>query len=319
MVLGSVCMRNVSTSVSSNLRVGPSARNLLMLYGLEANVVPATGAKNVLLKSDLLKYINQNNLKPRPLNQLMEESLVEPPVQVGERVEFASRKASGAMYMDLEVNSMRKTIAKRLTLSKTTIPHAYMTSSCNVDSLQKLRSSLKKEGHKVSLNDMLIKTIAASIRKVPQVNGIWDEKTYSMKLINNIDISIAVATESGLITPIIKSADVLSVVQVNELVKQLAEKARTGMLKPEEFQGGTFTVSNLGMFGITNFSAVINPPQAAILAIGGIKVGLNQDHLPTQAIDLTLSYDSRCISQDTAAEFMIALKEITDNPTMGIV
>lgn len=296
--------------------MGPSVRNLLMLYGLEANVVPASGARNVLLKSDLLNYINHNNLKPRTLNQLLGEP--SSPVQGKDRAKVAA-KPLGAKYLDLEVNGMRKTIAKRLTLSKTTIPHAYMTSSCCVENLQKLRSSLKKEGHKVSLNDMLIKTIAASLRKVPQINGIWDEKNNTMKLISNIDISIAVATESGLITPIIKNADVLSVVEVNESVKQLAEKARAGKLQPDEFQGGTFTVSNLGMFGITNFSAVINPPQAAILAIGGIKVSVNENHQPTQTIDLTLSYDSRCISQESAARFMTNLSEIVGNPTMGIV
>ncbi|XP_074593140.1 pyruvate dehydrogenase protein X component, mitochondrial-like [Brevipalpus obovatus] len=319
------------SSVPSHVRIGPSVRNLLALYGLEATVVPASGPKNVLLKTDLLKYIDQKCLKPLGMDKLLQSasthdrqssSVSSKPQQQQQPQpvsQLTSRQTRGTKFFDVEVTGMRRTIAKRLTSSKTNIPHAYMTSTCCVDSLQRLRSTMKQEGQSVSLNDMIIKTTAVSLRKVSQVNGIWDESRSCMQIHPTVDISIAVATDSGLITPIIKSADILSVVEINQRVKDLAERARMNKLKPEEFQGGSFSISNLGMFGISHFTAVINPPQAAILAVGGIKVAVSVDEKPTQAIDLTLSFDSRCIDEETAAKFMSCLAEIISNPTMGVV
>ena len=160
---------------------------------------------------------------------------------------------------------MRKVIASRLTESKATVPHAYASIDCKLDNLLELRKQINATGAgtKVSVNDLVIKASALALRDVPSVNQNAEASREG-----NVDISVAVATPSGLITPIVKDADALSVSEINGCVKDLAARAFENKLKPEEFMGGSFTISNLGMFGISQFSAVINPPQAAILAVG---------------------------------------------------
>lgn len=197
--------------------------------------------------------------------------------------------APGATYVDIPLTNIRQTIAKRLLQSKTTVPHYYLTIDVEVDKLIKLRTKLNKKieksGQKVSINDFIIKATAQALLKVPEANSAWMEsfirqvgELSSNKLIisnhkyffqyTNADISVAVSTPTGLITPIVFGANNKGVVQINKEVKELATKARENKLKPQEFQGGTFSISNLGMFGIDQFCAIINPPQSCILAVG---------------------------------------------------
>ncbi len=176
----------------------------------------------------------------------------------------------GAAFVDIPVSGVRGVIAKRLLESKTTVPHYYLTVHCNVDKILKLRArfnkELEKEGAKISVNDFVIKAAATACKKVPEANSAWlGDK---IRQFDQVDVSVAVSTDNGLITPIVFSADRKGVSCISKDVKLLAAKAREGKLQPQEFQGGTFTISNLGMFGVNQFCAIINPPQSCILAVG---------------------------------------------------
>ncbi|KAJ8299409.1 hypothetical protein KUTeg_023469 [Tegillarca granosa] len=223
----------------------------------------------------------------------------------------------GEEYIDIPNTGMRKTIAKRLTESKTTIPHSYVTIDCNMGNVSKLRKQLAGDGIKVSFNDFIIKASAIALQRVPQVNSVWQGD--SVKLSTTVDISVAVATDQGLITPIVQSAAFLSVDDISNKVKDLAARAREGKLKLEEFQGGSFTISNLGMFGISEFSAVINPPQTAILAIGGSQLVLGENGKPETKMTVTLSYDSRVVDESEASQFLEVFQEVMENPRLTIV
>ena len=179
-----------------------------------------------------------------------------------------------------------------------------------------LRKEMIKNNQKVSVNDFLIKAIALALRMVPELNSNLNEKTNEYTRLTTVDISVAVATDKGLITPIVKDADKLSVVGISERVKQLANKAREGKLQPHEFQGGSFSISNLGMFGVTEFSAVINPPQIGILAVGKSQLKFNTDMKVQNEVTVTLSYDERCVSLDQAMKFLTTLKYFIANPEL---
>merc|ERR1712183_659963 len=175
------------------------------------------------------------------------------------------------MGTDAEASTMRKVIAKRLQQSKHTIPHYYLTVECNMDQIIKLRKEInttyEKEGVKLSVNDFIIKAVALSCKRVPECNSAWMD-TF-IREFHTCDVSVAVDTGNGLITPIVTGAEGKGLAEISNSVKEMAGRAKVGKLQPHEFQGGTITVSNLGMFGINQFTAIINPPQACILAVGG--------------------------------------------------
>lgn len=285
-----------------NVRLqSPTARNLLSHFGIDVSSLTASGPKDVLLKEDVLYYIKQNNLKPKS------ESSDAPATR--------SRKPK-TKFTDIELTNMRKIIAKRLTLSKTTIPHSYMTVECNMDDVSRIRQEMKSKNVKVSVNDFIIRAAAVSLYNCPQVNVRWNEQQGTIEAIHSVDISIAVATPNGLITPIIKDANYLSVGGIAKVVKELSTKARDGKLQPHEFQGGSFSISNLGMFGIKEFSAVINPPQAAILAVGKGIPTFNASGRVNELMRGTLSYDSRVIDEEVAGEFMENFSKVLSDPSL---
>ena len=233
-----------------------------------------------------------------------------------------------SMYEDSPASNMRKIISRRLTESKATVPHFYTSIEIPLDSILSLRKVLAKEfDTKVSVNDFIIKASALALRDVPEVNGTFDSKTQSQRTFESVDISVAVATPTGLITPIVPSTQKLSLTDISAKVRDLATRARDNKLAPEEFQGGTFTISNLGMFGISEFSAVINPPQGAILAVGGgerkivpgsVDVETGEKGKPRSQTTMTarLSADRRVVDEATAALFMGALKEYMNQPKL---
>ena len=289
--------------VEQKTLIGPSVRNLLNQYGIDPNTVRPSGPHSTLLKSDVLQYIKDKNLKQLDGGARDEQSVT--------REELQTTRRTVSDYQDIELTSMRKTIAKRLTESKTTIPHVYMSIDCNMNSVIALRERMKKS---VSVNDFIIKASGIALKKVPQVNATWQENSQSISLESTIDISMAVATPNGLITPIIRNANQLSIQEINKAARELAEKARAGKLQPNEFIGGTFSISNLGMFGITEFIAVINPPQAAILAVGGPRLTLGDNDKTQQLMTVTLSFDGRIIDEETAARFLEQFKSVLENP-----
>lgn len=231
-------------------------------------------------------------------------------------------------FEDVANNNMRKVIARRLAESKREVPHYYTSMEVELDNVLKLRKQLVADHDvKVSVNDVVIRCVSLALRDVPEVNGTYDSKTDSVKLQDSIDVSVAVATPGGLITPIVPQTDKLGLSEITEKVRDLASRARDGKLAPEEYQGGTFCVSNLGMFGIDEFSAVINPPQAAIMAVGGgtrrivptpYVDGAEEQLKPSIKTIMTarLSADRRVIDEATASLFMSAFKHYISKPEL---
>jgi pyruvate dehydrogenase E2 component (dihydrolipoamide acetyltransferase) len=214
-------------------------------------------------------------------------------------------------------SSMRKVIARRLTEAKATIPHFYLSIDCELDALLKVRAELngRSDAYKLSVNDFVVRAVALALKKVPAANASWGEE--AIKRYTDIDISVAVATPNGLITPIVHHADRKGLAEISTEMKALAGKARDGKLKPEEFQGGGFTISNLGMYGVKDFAAIINPPQGCILAVGAgeqrpvVKAGALA---VATVMTCTLSVDHRVVDGAVGAEFLAAFKKLVEDP-----
>jgi len=306
------------TPEHSHHAIGPAARTLLEQYGVSPSKIQGTGPHGVVMKSDVQKYIETNQLKAKSHSQPSQPT-TKPSAAATASAKQTSESANGRRYHDIEISSIRRAIAKRLTYSKTNIPHQYISVTSNVDQVIKLRKQMisdPKATVKVSVNDFIIKAVANALRQVPQMNGIYEDKK-GLNLQSTVDISVAVATDNGLITPIVFNADRLSIQEINGQVRQLATKAKDGKLKPNEFQGGSFTISNLGMFGIKSFSAVINPPQIGILAIGQNLLRAKGDDLKNEnELVVTLSYDARACDPQSSALFLQAFQSYMENPQM---
>jgi pyruvate dehydrogenase E2 component (dihydrolipoamide acetyltransferase) len=223
----------------------------------------------------------------------------------------------GMEYEQEALSSMRKVIAKRLTESKQTVPHFYLTIDCQLDELLKVRKDLnaRSDAYKLSVNDFIIRAAALALKKVPAANASYDES--GLLYYKHADVSVAVATPSGLITPIIKAAETKGLAEISSAMKDLATRARDGKLKPEEYQGGTFSISNLGMFGVKQFEAVINPPQGCILAVGaGEQRPVVKDGALAIAtvMSCTLSVDHRVVDGAVGAEYLAAFKVLVEDP-----
>ena len=234
-------------------------------------------------------------------------------------------------FVQVPNTSMRKVIARRLQESKQTVPHFYLTVEVEIDALMEARQQLNeyataqagtdgKPPYKLSVNDMVIKAVALALRDKPSCNASWYDDAIIQY--NNVDISVAVATEGGLITPIIRNADQKSLPQISNEMKELAKRARENKLKPEEFQGGGFSISNLGMYGVKTFQAIINPPQACILAVGaGEEVVRVREGsvVAVNVMSLTLSVDHRAVDGALGAEYLQALKRYIEQPVLMFV
>ncbi|ESP03381.1 hypothetical protein LOTGIDRAFT_137484 [Lottia gigantea] len=278
----------------------PSAKRIAHDKGVDLS----TGPGGVVRGEDVMNYI--------------------PSTQTGgaSDVDSTPTPIHGAAYSEIPITNMRKTIAKRLTESKQTIPHYYLTVEINVDKAIQLRKqfneNLSKDNVKLSMNDFVIKASAIACQRIPEVNSSWMDNV--IRRYNTVDINIAVATESGLLTPIVFRAESKGLSAISQDVQRLAAKAKEGKLQPQEFQGGTFTVSNLGMFGIKHFTAVINPPQACILAVGGANKTLVVDEHSSEGyrsanmMSVTLSCDHRVVDGAVGAQWLAQFKKLLENP-----
>ncbi|CAH4035473.1 unnamed protein product [Pieris brassicae] len=237
--------------------------------------------------------------------------------------------APGATFVDIPLSGMRETIAKRLSAAKQTIPHYQLSATVNVEKTLEMRKLVndrlakEKSDIKVSVNDFIVKAVAAACKRVPAVNSHWMESF--IRQYSNVDVSVAVATPTGLITPILFNADSRGIIDLSKNMKELAQKAKDSKLQPQEYQGGTVTVSNLGMYGITMFNAIINPPQSLILACGGLQEIVIPDKNEPQGFRLakfvtfTASADHRVIDGAIGAQWMKALKENLEDPANMIL
>lgn len=282
----------------------PLAKTLANELGIKLQQVPGSGPNGRVVKDDVLGF------KPSTAS----------PVKQAE-APFAPKTSAAASFVDIPLTNMRKVIASRLLQSKQQVPHYYLTISIKLEKVLKLREVLnaQSEGqYKLSINDFIIRASALSLKKVPQVNSAWYD-TF-IRQYSSADVSVAVATEAGLITPIIASAESKGLATISNSMKELAVRAKENKLKPEEYQGGTFTISNLGMMGIDHFTAIINPPQSCILAIGTTKKvavpcaeSANGFRFEDQ-MSVTLSCDHRVVDGAVGSKFLAELKRLMEQP-----
>lgn len=280
----------------------PLAKRIASQKGLDLAHIKGTGPNGRIIRRDVENTATQK--APEPVAHV------------------ASEASSGSTSRSIPHSGMRKVIARRLTEAKSTIPHFYVSVDVELDALLALRAQLNaaspEEGpdaFKLSVNDMLVKASAIALKRVPNVNASFTEQ--AMILHDSVDISIAVSIPDGLITPIIKQVERKSLKQISRETKDLVKRARTGKLKPEEFQGGTFSISNMGMFGVRDFSAIINPPQAAILAIAAAKkqpVVKGSELAIATVMTVTLSVDHRVVDGAVAAEWLSAFRSVVESP-----
>lgn len=224
-------------------------------------------------------------------------------------------------YDEIPLSNMRKTIARRLTESKSSVPHFYLNVECQVDALLALRQQLNAvAAEKISVNDMIIKAVALASTQVPAMNACWAETV--IRQYHHVDISVAVATDKGLLTPVIRQAEIKTLSAIHREVVELAELARAGKLTPDQYQGGSFSISNLGMFGVSDFNAIINPPQAGILAVGAIQkkpIVINDALAVGSVLRCSLSADHRVVDGAVAAAWLAALQQLIEAPLKLLV
>ncbi|KAL8568125.1 hypothetical protein ACOMHN_027648 [Nucella lapillus] len=295
--------------------MGPSVKKLLHEYNILPDSVTGTGPKGNLTKGDMLKFITTKGLhKIDPSIPITPSAPTgAPPPPPSSAPSMSTSPTQGEPYIDIPLSNMRKVIAKRLTESKTTIPHAYATIDCSMKTVTNTRKRFIAQGQKVSMNDFIIKAAGFALERSPKVNAVYQGE--AGQTVASVDISVAVATEGGLITPIVSNVPGLGVFEISQRVKELAEKARAGKLQPHEFQGGSFSISNLGMFGIKEFSAVINPPQVAILAIGSTRLTVGcENAIVDPKMAVTLSYNSRVMDEQDATRFLELFRLALENP-----
>tara|TARA_B100001057_G_scaffold388669_1_gene396204 strand:- start:11112 stop:12395 length:1284 start_codon:yes stop_codon:yes gene_type:complete len=283
--------------------VSPLAKRMAEQAEIDLKNVKGSGPNGRIVKSDIDNILSSTAPQSKTENDYSDIN-----APVADDIEA---------YKAIPNTSMRKAIARRLTESKQTAPHFYMTVDCEIDALLETRTQLneKIESGKISVNDFVIRAAALAMRQVPTANASWTEE--ETRIHKNVDISIAVAVDGGLITPIVKNADNKGLQIISDEMRDLAERARSGKLSPEEFQGGTFSISNLGMYGVKEFSAVINPPQGAILAVGaGEKRAVVKNNALAIAtiMTCTLSVDHRVVDGAVGAEFLSAFKKLVEDP-----
>ncbi|XP_008850590.1 pyruvate dehydrogenase protein X component, mitochondrial [Nannospalax galili] len=332
----SIPVRKEHAMGTPQFRLSPAARNILEKHSLDASQGTATGPRGIFTKEDALKLvklkqmgkITESRTSPAPPSTLT--APVPPQATAGPSyprpmippVSIPGQPNAAGTFTEIPASNIRKVIAKRLTESKSTVPHAYATADCDLGAVLKVRQDLVKDDIKVSVNDFIIRAAAVTLKQMPGVNASWDGE--GPKQLPSVDISVAVATDKGLITPIIKDAAAKGIQEIAESVKVLSKKARDGKLLPEEYQGGSFSISNLGMFGIDEFTAVINPPQACILAVGRFRPVLkltedeegNAQLQQHQLIRVTMSSDSRVVDDELATRFLESFKANLENPML---
>mgnify|MGYP000915447777 CR=1 FL=1 len=307
-----------STSVQANkdlneIRVfaSPLARRIAEQVGVDVAVVNGSGPNGRIVKRDIDAAT----------------AVGVPDINLTATLAKAPSIVEGSEgYTEIPNSTMRKVIATRLLESKQTVPHFYLTVDCQIDALLGMRKTMNAaspegdKAYKISVNDFIVRAVALALRQVPEANATWTDT--AIRLHNNVDVSVAVATPNGLITPVVRRADEKGLVSISGEIKDLAARGRDGKLMPEEYQGGGFTISNLGMFGVRDFVAIINPPQSCILAVGaGEQRPVVKDGALAVATVMccTLSVDHRSVDGAIGAKFLAAFKRMIEEPLTMIL
>jgi pyruvate dehydrogenase E2 component (dihydrolipoamide acetyltransferase) len=293
----------------------PLARRMAAQAGVDISKIAGSGPNGRIVKADVDAALSRG---PAPVAA---HAPVAAPAPIA-APRPATPVAITAPHTAVPNSSIRKVIARRLAESKASIPHFYVSTDVEIDALLKIRADLNtrspKDGpgaYKLSVNDLVIKATAVTLRRFPNVNAMWTED--AILQLHDVDISVAVSIPDGLITPIVRNADIKGLAAISTEMKDLAARAKSGKLKPEEFQGGGFSISNMGMYGVRDFAAIINPPQAGILAVSAGEqrpVVKNGALAIATVMTLTLSVDHRVIDGALAAEFLQALKRNIEDP-----
>lgn len=294
-----------ASSTGDRVFVSPLARRIAESKGINLSQVKGTGPRGRIVKADV------ENFAP--------SAAASAPSKAAAPAAYAGENP----VTELKNNNIKKITAKRLLESKTTIPHFYLSVDCVLDHLLDARKDINDKAngaYKLSVNDFIIKAAAMALKAYPAANVAWTDD--AVLQYEHADISVAVSTPNGLITPIVKAAELKGLRTISDEVKDLATRARDNKLKPEEFQGGTFTVSNLGMFGVKEFSAIINPPQSCILAIGAgeERVVVEKGQMVIRNVmTVTLSVDHRSVDGSVGAEYLQYFKRFIENPVEMLV
>jgi pyruvate dehydrogenase E2 component (dihydrolipoamide acetyltransferase) len=311
------------TNATGRIIASPIAKRIAQEHHLDIARITGTGPNGRIIKDDVEAALTQQET---PAAMMVVPPVTQPAPQTSAQpLAPAPAAADGEEVEAVALSAMRKTIAKRLQQSMQTAPHFYLTLSVDTTKLAELRVTINDyaatlpEPVKVSMNDLIVKGVALALTRVPQVNVSFDGERLLFK--KRINVGVAVALEQGLIVPVIRDADKRGVLDLARESRRLVDAARTGTLKPEEFQGGTFSVSNLGMFEIEDFTAVINPPESAILAVGAIQptpVVMEGQVVVRDRMKVTLSVDHRALDGATGARFLQELKRLLESP-MGLL
>src|SRR5215204_6279597 len=297
------------------LIVSPIAARMAADAGINLNTLTGSGPGGRIVKRDIEAAMKGGGAQPQAQPQAQTE---QPEARPAPAQQPAVQPAGGAApYREENVSTMRATIARRLSASLGPIPHIFLTTEIEMDRTAEMRKQLNEldPENKVSINDFVIKVAAVALMQHPAVNSSYQDKV--IRYYERADVGVAVALENGLITPVVRAANTKSVGQISREVKELAERARNRKLAPEEYTGATFSVSNLGMFGISEFTALINPPEACILAVGAMTptpVVRDGEVTVKQMMKVTLSCDHRVVDGATGAKFLQTLKKILENP-----
>jgi pyruvate dehydrogenase E2 component (dihydrolipoamide acetyltransferase) len=283
-----------ASNASGRVIASPLAKKLAEEKGINIATVAGTGEAGRIVKRDVDHYVPYT-----PAQQT-----------------FNAAPAGVESYTEENVSQMRKTIARRLAESKFTAPHFYLTLDIDMDSAIKARKSMNQmDGVKVSFNDMVVKAVAMSLKQHPTINSSWLGDVIRRN--HHVHIGIAVAVDEGLLVPVVRFADTKGLTQIGAEVKDFAQKAKDKKLQPSDWEGNTFTISNLGMFGIEAFTAIVNPPDSCILAVGGIKevpVVKNGQVVPGNVMKVTLSCDHRVVDGASGSAFLQTFKNYMENP-----
>jgi pyruvate dehydrogenase E2 component (dihydrolipoamide acetyltransferase) len=311
-------------SAGDRLFASPLAKRMAEQAGLDLHQIKGSGPQGRIVKSDIDAAMGKPQA-PRPAAAAAAPA--SPTAGAAPSVPRAGAPsypkdlivalAGNLPYTEIPHTGMRRTIARRMVESKQNVPHFNLTVDCEIDALLKIRAELnaKSDKFKISVNDFVIRAAALTMRKVPRANASWSDE--AVLLWKQVDCAVAVALEDGLITPIIKNADQKGLATIANEMKDMATRAKAGKLKLEEFQGGTFSISNLGMYGIKDFTAVINPPHGVILAVGAGEqraIVKNGALAIATVMSCTLSCDHRVVDGAVGAQWIAAFKKLIEDP-----
>ena len=285
------------------LFVSPLVRRLAREQGIDPAEIPGTGPGGRIVRRDLEAWIASR------------------PTGAAEPVAAAPAAPSATGFEDVPHTGMRRAIARRLTESKTTVPHFYLSADLRVDRLLELRSEINAgQDVRVSVTDLLVKAIAAAFQRVPEANVIWTDD--ALRRFDSVDVAVAVSTDKGLLTPVVRDVASQSLTGLSATITDLVDRARAGRLLQHELEGGSFSISNLGMYGTPEFSAILNPPQSGILAVGAVRDAVVADDgqvAVAKIMSVTMSVDHRAVDGALAAQWLAAFTAVVENPVSMLV